>query len=109
MLETTTIKSVDPGSVTISIVPVLPLQEVRRLAFTARQHAGRPSRHGSGGGGGGPSCPFFPKGVTASYRSTIIHGSTTRRASRPDILLFNQFILHKYIFMMLFDDLFVLE
>ena len=42
----------------------------------------------------------------ASYRSTIIHGSTTRQDYLLDILLFIQSIL--YIFMMLFDDLFVL-
>ena len=54
-------KSVDPGSATISIVPVLLLQGLRRLAFTARQRSGHPSRYGSRGGGGFPSCPFFQK------------------------------------------------
>ena len=64
MLEMHNNKIVDPGSAAISIVPVLPLWEVRRIAFTAHQRAGRLSRHGSGGVGGGPSGTFFPNRVT---------------------------------------------
>ena len=47
----------DSGRAIISIVTVLPLQEVGRLSFTAQQRAGTPSRHGSGGSGGGTSFP----------------------------------------------------
>ena len=90
----TLLSLVDPGSATISIVPVLPLLEVRRIAFMAQQHVGCPSRHGSGGSGGGPSCPYFPKEVMALFRQTNIHSSTTLRASRINILLFIQFIFN---------------
>ena len=79
-------KIVDPGRATIYIVPVFTLQEVRRITLTAQQHTRRPYTHGSGGDGNVPSCPFFPRGVTASYRPTII------RASCINILLFIQFI-----------------
>ena len=41
---------------------------------------------------GGTSCPSFPKLITASYWSTNFHGSTTRRATRLNILLFFQLI-----------------
>ena len=95
-----------PGSATISIVPVPLLHEVRRLAFTSRQHARLPSCHISGGGSGAPYFPFFQKGVTASYQLTIIYKSTTEQDFRNDILLFIQFIF--YMFIMLFDDTFVL-
>ena len=96
-------KSLDPGSATISIVPVLTLREIRHLAFTARQGAKRPSRHGLGGRGSGPFCTLFQKGVTAS--SNIIHGSTMRRDSCLDILLFIQIIF--YMFRMIFDNPFL--
>ena len=95
-------KSVDPVRATISIVPLLPFQELRRLAFTAQKRAGHPYWHVSGGSGGGPSCPIFPKGFTALYRSTIIHGLTTRWASCLDVLFLIQFIF--YIFIFIFDD-----
>ena len=36
----------------------------------------------------GPSCPSFPKWVTASYRLTNIHGLKSRRVPRLNILLF---------------------
>ena len=71
----TLMSPVDPDSATIFIVPALPLREVGRIAFTARQRAGCPSHHGSGGSGGGPSCPYCPKGVAESYRSTNIVNS----------------------------------
>ena len=101
-------KSLYPGSSTISIFRLIPLQEVRRIAFTDRQHPGRPYFHGSGGGGGVPSCTFFPKGVTASYRSTNIHVLTTRWASHINILFFIQFILYMFYddFWRLFDTIF---
>ena len=99
-------KSVYLGSATISIVPILTLQDINCLAFTARQLAGCRSFHGSGGGGGGTSFTFFSKGVTEFYRSTIIHGSITWQDSRLYPLLFIQFIF--YMFYDFFHDPFVL-
>ena len=60
----TLLSLLDPVNATISIVPALPLQEVGRLAFTYWQHSGPTYCHILGGSGGGPSCPYFPKGVT---------------------------------------------
>ena len=53
-------KIVDPGSATISIFPVLILQEIRRLEFMAQQRYGLLFCHELGGGSSVPSCPFLP-------------------------------------------------
>ena len=90
----TILSLLDPGKFTISIFPLLFIQYVGCLAFKAQQCSGCPCCHVSVGSGGVPSSFSSPKWVTESYRPTNIRGSTTRRASCLNILLFIQIIFH---------------
>ena len=85
-------KSVDPGSATIFIIPVLPGQEVRRIAFMAWQRARHPYLHGSGSGGGGLSCYFLPKGV--AHRISQSSFTAQQRAGIPISIYFCSLSLH---------------
>ena len=89
-------KSVEPGSGIIYIVPLLTLQKLKCITFTARKRAGHTSCHVSGGSGRVTSCPLFPKVVKLFYWLTNIHGRTTRRVSCPNILLFIQFMFYMF-------------